>query len=324
MGNHRQGEGRESSPRTLRRQTQWCWRVQPRIIGDGVVHPWVQLDGFYATGLCCLVIASESGIMGWQWCDREKQVSWAALIQQFPAPDAVVCDGQPGLLAAIRTWWPSTVVQRCLVHVLRDVRTYLTSNPRTPAGQGLLTIAKQLSHVTSIDQAAQWLISLNTWWQVFGHLTTEKTYRVNVSDHDVPSWARPTQQWWYTHKRLRSAWRLLHRLARQGDLFRFLELGMSVPPTTNRIEGGVNAQLRRLLGHHRGMPSAHQQRAIEWWLYLHSQTPIPPSTLIQPHHIHPPVKPPADTPDGPPLYGDGLNAEEGLWTRQGWAGRSLP
>lgn len=319
-----QGASRASSARTLRRQSAWCWRVEPVIAGDGVVHDWLQLDGIYLAGMCCLIAESPDGPVGWQWCDREKQASWAALLVQLPAPQVVVCDGQPGLLAAVRTLWPNTKVQRCLVHVRRDVRTDLTLHPKTPAGRGLVKLAGQLPRVADAAQAADWLVRLDLWWQAFGELTSQRTYRTDVGEADVPVWAKPAQTWWYTHQRLRRAWRLLERLAKQNDLFRFLQpdlAELSIPPTSNRIEGGVNAQLRRLLGHHRGMPPTHQARAVEWWLWLHWANHPAPGTLIRPECFQP-VKPrTTDTLDGPAGYDTGLSTEEGLWARKGWAGR---
>lgn len=94
--------------------------------------------------------------------------------------------------------------------------------------------------------------------------------------------------------------------------------------TTNRIEGGTNAQLRLMLRSHRGMSEKHQKRAIEWYLYLHSENPVPPAGLIRPEQ-HTPARLPAQTavehPDGPEEYGNAATAEEGLWARTGWAGR---
>jgi hypothetical protein len=98
---------------------------------------------------------------------------------------------------------------------------------------------------------------------------------------------------------------------------------LSVPSSTNEIEGGTNAQMRLLLLQHRGMTEAHQRRAIEWWLYLHSDHPDPARVLAE-HQQRPAETPrPALTePDpGPVLYDTGLNAAEGLWLRSGWAGR---
>lgn len=73
------------------------------------------------------------------------------------------------------------------------------------------------------------------------------------------------------------------------------------------------------------MSEEHQKRAIEWYLYLHSESPSQPARLIRPEH-HTPTRPPArtavDHPHGPEEYGTEATKEEGLWARKGWAGRS--
>ncbi len=59
---------------------------------------------------------------------------------------------------------------------------------------------------------------------------------------------RANQTWWFTHDRLRKAYRLLERLSQAGTLFTYLRTeftGLDIAATTNRIEGGTNAQLLR-------------------------------------------------------------------------------
>ena len=73
------------------------------------------------------------------------------------------------------------------------------------------------------------------------------------------------------------------------------------------------------------MSEVHQKRAIEWYLYLHSEQPIPPARLIETRHYTPPkpnATPRTEQDPGPELYSTGLSADEGLWARKGWAGRS--
>ncbi|WP_441414830.1 hypothetical protein [Arthrobacter sp. 2MCAF14] len=120
----------------------------------------------------------------------------------------------------------------------------------------------------------------------------------------------------------------LERLSQAGTLFTYLRTeftGLDIAATTNRIEGGTNAQLRLILRAHRGMSEEHQKRAIEWYLYLHSETPDQPARLIRPKHCTP-TRPAAQTavepPHGPEEYGNTATAEEGLWARKGWAGRT--
>jgi hypothetical protein len=73
-----------------------------------------------------------------------------------------------------------------------------------------------------------------------------------------------------------------------------------------------------------GVRRTHQKRAIEWYLYLHSEQPVPPAKLISPRHYRPATTKttPAEHEPGPGLYTTGLSADEGLWHRKGWGGRS--
>ena len=73
------------------------------------------------------------------------------------------------------------------------------------------------------------------------------------------------------------------------------------------------------------MTEAHQKRAIEWFLYLHSENPVQPTRLIRPEHHTPhplPAQAAPDEPQGPEEYGKAASADEGLWARKGWAGRT--
>lgn len=323
-----QGDVGSGSARTFRRKTAWCWLVEPSITITGEIYDEVQIDGIYLSSKwCCLIATSAGKVIAWQWCDREKTAAWKALLEQVPPPTVVVCDGGSGLLPAVAEAWPDTKIQRCLVHVQRNVRTYLTTKPRTDAGKALWALARGLTRITTSEDAVAWLQNLNDWHEVYGHLTRERTYRTQFAgDRAMPAWVRPGQRWWYTHERLRRAYRLLAKLAQRDHLFAYLAPehdGLGIASTTNRIEGGINAGLRELLRRHRGMPETHQRRAVEWWLHAHAIAAPPAASLIPDHLDKPAPKPtPVEEPIGPATYDTGLSAEEGLWHRRGWAGRS--
>lgn len=101
--------------------------------------------------------------------------------------------------------------------------------------------------IDSIDDAITWRLTLEAWWQRYGHLTRERTMYDNG-------------QFGFTHLRLRKAWSILHRAAEAGHVFTYLEHGN--PRTTSPLEGGINAQIRYLLRHHRGMSIEHRRRAV--------------------------------------------------------------
>ena len=73
------------------------------------------------------------------------------------------------------------------------------------------------------------------------------------------------------------------------------------------------------------MSEDHQKRAIEWYLYLHSDQSRPPVKLIENRHYKPGrtnASTTAEPEPGPEIYSTGLSPDEGLWHRAGWAGRS--
>lgn len=122
----------------------------------------------------------------------------------------------------------------------------------------------------------------------------------------------------FTHDRLRKAWLLVRNVVRQDLIFTYVVYGN--PRTTSPLEGGVNAQLRDLLKRHRGMSEEHRKRAAEWFLALHELSLDKALRTAAPEPQKSPPKP-REEPDGPALYGTGLDAGEGLWERAGWAGR---
>src|SRR5690606_1698558 len=128
--------------RTFRQQTRWCWEIRPRIPATGEVYDVVEIDGFnLRSGWCILTARSRGHVIAYQWCSRESGDAWGARFARIPAPVVVVCDGGPGMHAALKEHWPDTRVQRCLVHVQRNVRQYVTTKSRTPAGKALWGLA---------------------------------------------------------------------------------------------------------------------------------------------------------------------------------------
>lgn len=68
------------------------------------------------------------------------------------------------------------------------------------------------------------------------------------------------------HERLLKAENSLNKLVHNGNLFTYLNttFNFKCPTTNNRIEGGVNAQLRAMLRNHRGMSIEKRIKAVFW------------------------------------------------------------
>lgn len=223
-----------------------------------------------------------------------------------------VCDGGSGIASAVRKTWPTTKVQRCIFHVQMNIRRHLTMNPRTDAARRLRKLSLQLSKVLTAEDAIRWRLKLEAWWQAHGHLTKVRSTDGRTS--------------WFTHDPLRKAWLLLAKLSREGTLFTYLEHDNA--RTTSPLEGGINNGIRHVLRNHRGMTDAHMKRAAEWFLTLHE---IPIDRAHEMITAAPGApETPIDLPARPKLveapeaniYDNGVSAEEGLWSRSGWGGRS--
>lgn len=175
-----------------------------------------------------------------------------------------------GILKACAQTWPRTRVQRCLVHVQRDTRADLTGKPRLEAGRELKRLADMLTRVHDAETAIKWGGALNAWHERWKTLLAERTYAKD--NPDDPRAATSRGGWWWTHLPLRRAYFRLERLFRDGSLFRFLDPELTilgpVPRDSNRLEGGLNAALKRMLVNHRGLPEAHVSRACEWHCYM--------------------------------------------------------
>jgi len=305
--------------------------VDPTLAVTGVVHDEVQLDGIYLSSRWCALIAIADGKpIALQWSDTEKSASWKALLEQVPAPRLVVMDGGAGLASAIKSVWPEAKVQRCLVHIQRNVRQHLTLRPKTEAGRRLRKLSLALTRITTSNEAANWLIAFNAWHNTYEPLLKERTYLTDTTTATVRVKLRAGQRWWYTHERLRKAYNVMVNAHKAGTLFTYLDPTLSdftASSTTNQIEGGINAQLRALLRRHRGMSAEHQRRSVQWWLVMHQANPPTPSTYVKPEHYTPPHEPtPARTEDTgiPKLHDTAFSPEDGNGIQHGWASRSTP
>lgn len=247
---------------TFRRRCERFWKLWPLPEYIGEVHDVVFVDGIYiAKKLVVLIACSREHVLAWHLAESECAAAWVALLLKVPPPAMVVTDGGAGFKKAVRSVWPQTRVQRCLVHVSRQVKRKTTLNPQLEAGRELLGLACSLTRVKDAGQAAQWLAGYAGWcskWERFLREFTLKDGRKL-----------------YTHERLRSARHSLNSLVREGTLFAFVELqedrGGRWERTNNVIEGRVNARIREMLRAHRGLSTARRVKAVFWWCYMDSE-----------------------------------------------------
>ncbi|MCA1807685.1 MAG: transposase [Actinobacteria bacterium] len=216
--------------------------------------------------LCCAIAASRHYVCNWSYGERENSRLWATTLGKLPQPKAVVCDGQKGILKALGYLWPGVVIQRCHFHVQLNMRTKLTLNPQTAAGQDLKVHLSTLKDVVDAGSMDHFIVIFHELHKQ--HEDFLKARTVN------PNPAPGQRKWWYTHRSVRSAYRQMDGLIASGHLFAFLiHPGLDLPRTTNRLEGGINSPMQELLHRHRGLKQQHQLRLADWYLDSRSETP---------------------------------------------------
>ena len=217
------------------------------------------IDGYYVEYGATVLIAqtSKNNVVNWLFTYAENFSTWLQLCDKITSfPFAIVCDGQKGMLKAVKLRWPGVIIQRCQFHVIHQVNILLTKSPETTAAQTFKKVVGEIVLVKTRDDLKIWLCRYKQWYLDHKEFLAERTYQ------DILT---PTgrQKWHYTHSRLHAAHaHLKHALP---NLFQYVRFP-NIPNTSNRIEGGVNAQIQRHIDHHRGTTIFQRRQIIAAFL----------------------------------------------------------
>lgn len=155
--------------------------------------------------------------------------------------EAAVIDGKRGVAGV----FADIPVQLCQFHQIATVRRYLTSRPKTRAGQELRAITLVLPTLT----AKTFTELLQLWQERWQEFLKERTYQPDG------------RHWQYTHRRMRSAYRSLE--TNLPYLFTYQKYpGLHIPNTTNSIDGYFS-KLKQLLNNHRGLTVERRYKLIQ-------------------------------------------------------------
>lgn len=157
---------------------------------------------------------------------------------------AIVCDGRKGLIQLFK----DTPVQMCQFHQSAIIRRYLTKKPKLQAAQELMEVVDLMKQT----DRASFEGSLQLWFENWEDFLNERT-------------TNPiTNKSFYTHKRLRSAYRSLkNNLPWLFTWYDYFEL--NIPNTTNAIDGHF-ADLKNKLRNHNGLSKARKKKFIDEFL----------------------------------------------------------
>lgn len=157
---------------------------------------------------------------------------------------AIVCDGRKGLVNSFST----IPVQMCQFHQAAIIRRYLTKNPKLPASielKSIVDLMKQTDKESFEGALCDWFVK----WELF---LKERTFN------------QETGKSFYTHKRLRSAYRSLKN--NLPWLFTWYDnINLGIPNTTNAIDGHF-ADLKNKLRNHNGLSIERKKKFIDGFL----------------------------------------------------------
>lgn len=154
---------------------------------------------------------------------------------------ATVVDGRRGMTTVFK----DIPVQVCQFHQMRTVTKYLTRRPETLAGIALRTIMLKLPQSNEKEFAKL----LSDWKKDRAEILTDKTYILG------------TRRWYYTHKKVRSAYMSLER--NLPYLFTYLKYpDLCIPNTTNSLDGSFT-HLKDKVNIHHGLRKDRRYKMIE-------------------------------------------------------------
>lgn len=144
------------------------------------------------------------------------------------------------------------IVQRCLVHVKRQIKNYLSTTPKTLPGQHLLNLSRQITRIKTQEECGLWLLGFKHWCDQYESYVKQKSFNID------------SKRYWYTHKNLHAAYNLI--LKAIPNMFHYLN-DDEIPATTNRLENYFG-HLKDKLTLHRGLRLQAKRNFIKWYLHF--------------------------------------------------------
>jgi len=241
----------------------WAEEIQPKNLS--ISNQILIIDGFILEeGTVLLLAKTTTKVVSWKFVKRETYDTWKELFLQLKGyPDTIVCDGQKGMLKAVKEVFPQVIIQRCQFHILQRNRILLTQNPETQPAIELNKIVKKIPRIQTREQLRFWLEDYLNWRSQYDEYLKEKTYYEFNTEYIYKNFSKGKRKWFYTHKRLRGA--VYQIKTAFPNLFCYLN-NKNIPNTTNHVEGGINSHLKLLLRLHRGLPIEKRKYLVTHFL----------------------------------------------------------
>ena len=247
------------SVRTLKRQFHQYLSKPPLLSVYPSERVNLLIDGTYFSHDLCLILYRDNTIKFTQlyrlttgeWYEELKE-DLENLIALNVQIESITCDGHKALLKAVNEVCPDVILQRCVVHIQRMCRIWLTRRPKSISGLELRTIVSKLHTIKNPTERDYWIVSLVNWEKRHKAFINEKSYHL------------ATGRYWYKHKWVRRSFMVIKRAL--PDMFRYLD-NVRIPKSTNGLESFFG-HLKGHLAVHRGLSNNHRKKFIQWYLYF--------------------------------------------------------
>ena len=250
------------SQSSLQRLFKFYLKSPPKNTVESKGHVHLLIDGTYFENGLCLILYYDYDIQYVQLFRETNQEKFREIKEDLlnlkklgTQVYSVTCDGHKAIIKAVIKIFPGAIVQRCVVHVKRQINSYLGKKPQLVEAKDLLYYSRQVTRINTMEHAQQWLVEVHHWYKEHEAFINQKS--VN----------QKTGAWWYTHKHLHQA--TTHLINAIPNLFSYLN-DEQIPSSTNQIEGYF-AHLKEKLTLHRGLRFEAKKSFIKWYLHFKNQ-----------------------------------------------------
>lgn len=209
-----------------------------------------------------MVYKSGSQIIYWSWARRENYFNYLNNLAKIKELGFVILgvtsDKHPSIVSAVKTMISDVPHQYCLVHIQRRCQSLLTKNPKTQAGEDLRDLVININKIRNHYEKDIWINWLFRYEERYLDFINQRTYATTDDGK---------RTWWYTHRNVRSAFRLLR--GSLENMFLYLDYP-GLCKDTNGLEGEFS-HLKRKVGLHRGLRRDRKRNLVLWYLFFKSQ-----------------------------------------------------
>lgn len=215
------------------------------------------IDGTYFSNDICLIVYRDNEIKFTQLYRisdgehyEEIKENLENLLSLGIKISSITCDGHRSILKAVKHTCKEIIIQRCLVHIQRECRMWLTLHPKSEEGLQLLHIVNHLHLIHNEYSYQCWLRQLYDWHEENKNYINEK------------SKSSLTGRYWYKHKMVRKSF--MHIRNALPNMFHYLK-NDKIPKSTNGLESYFG-HLKNHVLLHRGLTLQHRKNFIKWYI----------------------------------------------------------